>query len=673
MRERIGTTLRTACFPILLLAVLVIAMAGVRGDETATAASGLAWERYDVTIDLLPTGAYHITERQTIRFEAGVYSSGFATLPLERIDTIRNIRIAEEKSGRSQPYEQIRWSSSDGPPGTFMTQLNSSDIELVWFFDETFNETKAFVLEYDVIGALRVYGDGLDRTQQIWWTAISQDVTDVAPVESSTVVINLTEPVDLGSSMLGEDGDQVASEHTNDGRTWRWDATDLGEGDEFTVRLEFPAIVDADAPAWQAIDDQSRKQDELREERQALYGSIFLAIGFLFAVLGGAGLYGLWYARGRDPHVGLVADFLAEPPDDLPPGAAGALVDEVAHERDIVATLVDLGRRGVLRIQELVGQSGVLGGRDFELELLAPETALTEFERSVVGAIFGSLSVGEKTRLRAAKSRFGGQAPTIKRRMYEELVKRGYFVSSPESTRQRWKGGGVALAVGLVLVFCVGGSMLTQLSPLVYFPLGIALIVAVALIFLSRVLPKKTLSGAEAAAKWRAFRTYLADIDRYGKASETQQIFDRYLPYAVAFGIEETWVRKFAAVGAEPPAWYGPVIVSGPEDWTRRHQPSRGGWSGGTVGWPSSRGDDGRGEGGFPDLQDMSNRTGRSLQGSSNSLFDMLNSAAGAFGSFSSGSGSSRRSSRSWGGSSGGFRGGGSRRGSSGGGRRGFR
>ncbi len=74
----------------------------------------------------------------------------------------------------------------------------------------------------------------------------------------------------------------------------------------------------------------------------------------------GSALYGLWYTKGRDPQVGPVAAFLAHPPGDLPPGAVGVLLDEVADQRDVVATLVDLGNRGVIKLEESKSD-GILG------------------------------------------------------------------------------------------------------------------------------------------------------------------------------------------------------------------------------------------------------------------------------------------------------------------------
>lgn len=72
-------------------------------------------------------------------------------------------------------------------------------------------------------------------------------------------------------------------------------------------------------------------------------------------------------------------------------------------------------------------------------------------------------------------------------------------------------------------------------------------------------MPRKTREGAEAAAKWRAFRRYLESIETYERVAEAKDIFDRYLSYAVAFGLEQSWVTKFASVDADLPKWYGPI------------------------------------------------------------------------------------------------------------------
>ncbi|WP_152918134.1 DUF2207 family protein, partial [Ardenticatena maritima] len=59
-----------------------------------------------------------------------------------------------------------------------------------------------------------------------------------------------------------------------------------------------------------------------------------------------------WYTKGRDPEVGEFAEYITEPPDDLPPGIVGTLLDEKADIKDVIATIFDLARRGIISIEE---------------------------------------------------------------------------------------------------------------------------------------------------------------------------------------------------------------------------------------------------------------------------------------------------------------------------------
>jgi hypothetical protein len=187
-------------------------------------------------------------------------------------------------------------------------------------------------------------------------------------------------------------------------------------------------------------------------------------------------------------------------------------------------------------------------------------------------------------------------------------------------------------------------------------------------------MPRKTPEGAEAAAKWNAFKRYLDDIEKYEKLDEAKGVFDKFLPFAVAFGLERSWVNKFAAVNAPMPEWYGtpyPAGIPGQTPYGRR----RGGF-GPIVVIPGGMGGNRGGGGGggnvdIPDIQDMSDSAAGGLQGMSDSLTGMFNTAGRIFSGFNSSSGGGRHGGWSGGGSfgGGGFSGGG---GSSGGGGRGF-
>jgi hypothetical protein len=660
---------------VLLFGVL---FAGVPGPGTIDAQSRdpVQWTEFNVDFDVRPDGTVHVTETQVIRFTGGPYRSAFAEISMARVEDIDNVVVAQiDDAGNRTDFRRVRGTLSP-PPGTYYVAEDGGMLLIEFFYEPAIDETRTFVLEYDLTGAIRVYEELDPPNLQFWWTAISAGTTEAAPVVSSTVTITLPEVVDVSDVViLGEDGQAALdpNSYTDDGRTFTWRAEDFDAGEELDVRLQFPVIIDIAKPDWQEADDARRERAEKDEERQDLYTLIVGAIGVLVAIVGSVLLYGLWYTRGRDPQVGLVASFLPEPPDDSPPGTVGVLVDEHAEERDLVATLIDLSRRGVFRIEEQTTKQQP----DLRITLLQPEAPMSELEKALTNDLFDN-------KLDAGKSVTMGQNPLTHREkvmqgLYGDLVQRGYYTRSPEITRATYRQRGTILMFGSIVLYFIVSSQL-DIGP-IFFPFAVLTMLGMVLRWQSRHMPRRTEQGAEAAARWRAFRTYLTDIQKYENLEESTETFDRYLSFAIAFGIEKSWVDKFAKARTPAPPWLGPggTVIVLDNDRGRRpsqHLPRTDG--GGLFDWlDPSQGDSGggtRSEGGG--LQGTSDRAARGLQGSSDSLVSMLNTAGRAFGGFGGGSGSRRSGSFGsfgGGGSRGGFSGGGSRGGGGGGGRRGFR
>ena len=371
----------------------------------------------------------------------------------------------------------------------------------------------------------------------------------------------------------------------------------------------------------------------------------FLAAMLLIVVGGLLAILILWYTRGRDPHAGLVATYIAEPPDDLPPGAAGTLLDEHADEHDVMATLLGLARHGAVEIAEVQDQ----GRRDFVLYLTHPGLIENRIERDLLTVLFGpNPQAPMEVRLSAVHDDFLAHKDQIRKDLYREMVDRGYFNRSPEATRRIWRliaWGGVAGSVILGIVL----TILTDAWALLAAVAGV--IVSLVLVRVARRMPRKTRHGAEAAAKWRAFRTYLKDIRKHERLEEAEDLFDRYLAYAVAFELEKQWVRDFERAGAPVPHWYhraGEIFVLG-------EAAEALGEIGGLGRAAGSLGDIGVPDGGgvpdvnLPDLGNMPNvdlpGAGDALQGASDlfsgglqdasdGIFDLFDSAGSIFDAF---------------------------------------
>jgi uncharacterized membrane protein len=354
----------------------------------------------------------------------------------------------------------------------------------------------------------------------------------------------------------------------------------------------------------------------------------------------------LWYIRGRDPQVGLAAEYLSEPPSDVPPAVAGTLVDERADTQDIIASLIDLARRGYLEMEESksTGFLGIGGGSEFTFRRTDKDwTSLLAFEQTILDKVFG----GRRERsLSDLRNKFYTAIPEIKRNLYKQTVANGFFRTNPDTVRGRYAGGGIALLVLTVGAGFLGVGVLSQTAGAIICPFISLAVTGVALIIAGQAMPVKTQRGAEETAKWKAFRHYLREIERYADIQEATDQFDRYLPYAIAFGLERSWISKFAHVPTTPvPYWYHPVWLGHPRD---RRTISSG---------PRPTGSAGGGR--APSLDSMSRGMATGLSSMSAGLATMLNSASSALVSRPQSSGSGGGGGWSGGGFSGGGGGGG--------------
>ncbi|RME57310.1 MAG: DUF2207 domain-containing protein [Caldilineae bacterium] len=325
---------------------------------------------------------------------------------------------------------------------------------------------------------------------------------------------------------------------------------------------------------------------------------------------------------------------------------------------DIIATLVDLARRKAISITE-TKKGKFLTSTDFIYRRERDDVPLLPYEELLLDSIFGKK---DEVRLSELKNKFYKKVPKIKKALYEEVTNRGLFVRNPESVRNQYGCLGVLLMVlaGLVgfVLFAVFGT-LTPAAILPGFGMGVT---AFGFVILSRFMPRKTDAGAELAARWRAFKNYLRDIDRYSDLEAQKEIWDRWLPYAIAFGVDKAYIRKFEQVDAPAPGWYipDPTLYGPYRRWYYGNGSGGPVTAGGRGVGDLARPSEGRSLGGG--LGDASRGLGTSLSSMSAGLGAMLSSASATM--------TSRPASSSSGGgwSGGGFSGGGGFGGGGGGG-----
>lgn len=609
------------------------------------------WQRWDVLIDNVDTRSnrFDVTETHDVHF-TGSFSFGSRVIALTNLESITNVRVSQNG--------QLLSPGCSERAGTYCEQMTRDGLSIRYYFHQPLsNESAVFQIEYTVVGALRVYEGG----DQIWWTAIPDEHFGFS-IGGSTVTLELPPGFGPREGIDRADTYGASGNVTVNGTTVRATAVGtIGGSEKFELRVQYPHDPQARIASWQANFDVQRQFDE---NIAPLLNLGILAISLFIVVGGPLAVLAFWYQRGRDPQVGPVPEFLSEPPSNLPPAIAGTLIDESADTRDIMSTLIDLAQRGYIVMEE-DQTSGVFGigvNRTFSFKRTDKSFNgdLRAYEKRVLKKVFSGNKM-ERT-LDSLKNSFYSVIPRVQSDLYQELVREGLFKSDPATVRKLWYGIGVfilVLAGGAFFLLMTAFDGEPPIGAMLCLPMALGITGLVTLL-LATYMPAKTRHGAEEAAKWGAFREYLQNLEKYGETGDAAKHFAEYLPYAVAFGLERSWVRKFDNLDYVPiPYWYYPRYVGGPY---------RGGYTAGTPLPGADYSDLARaGEVGFSPNA-MADSLAGSLQSMSDGLTEMISSASRVITSKPQ-----QSSSGSWGSGGSGWSGGGfSGGGSSGGGSAGF-
>jgi len=317
-------------------------------------------------------------------------------------------------------------------------------------------------------------------------------------------------------------------------------------------------------------------------------------------------MFCLYWTRGRDPERDS-ASVQYGPPDDLTPGECGALLENAVAARNITATIVDLSVKGYLAIEQQDDSSlpAPKGCKNYIFHMLkAPSdwNSLKPHERAVLSAIFiptnplrmlsdamsrlqnatgNSASASAFSRVQAMTTADpalrllsqAGDAPRpavallelqnhfylhlagIRESVFDALVAGGYYAHRPDRVRLIYAAKGLVLGF---LVAVAGGFLaaVTGTPPLPWILTGI--LTGLIILASGRLLSARTIAGARTLAKVLGFKEFLGRVekDHIERLERTPELFEKYLPYAMALRVEEKWTQVFDNVTVPAPQWY---------------------------------------------------------------------------------------------------------------------
>jgi uncharacterized membrane protein len=268
----------------------------------------------------------------------------------------------------------------------------------------------------------------------------------------------------------------------------------------------------------------------------------------------------IWFLWGRAPNPGISVAPMYAPPNEFTPAETGALMKDKVLTAHISATMVDLAVRGFLKIRQTNEKVLVFNRKDYELQLLKsdPEwNALAVHEVTVLRNVFLAPDAGAVVRLSALRNRFYTAIPEFRRLVMASLRGKEMYRRDPARMRAfGFLGAAVTAApfiAGQALGWfsLAGGLLVTAASILV------SLLVV---IVFSAFFSARTLNGARTAIEIEGFMEFMNRVDGDRLKRMPMDTFEKFLPYAMALGVEHRWAKAFEGIAQNPPDWYaGPT------------------------------------------------------------------------------------------------------------------
>jgi hypothetical protein len=564
---------------------LVLASSAVPAQAANTSTTDVI-DSMQFTYEVTPDGVLKVRERIVYRFLPATDRHGIIR------DLVTREVYADDDS-KDQLYEvsNVRVSSPSGDSAEFTETVNKTNhdrdqslrIKIGAASRTVTGPTATYELRYDIRGALRHFDDH----SELYWDAtgtLSEAVT-----RNVSVTVTVSQGVQRATCFAGPQGSKnPCDQATVAAGTATYTEAELPSRNGLTVVAAIPAgVVTNDAPI---VVDAPGFLERSGLTIPGLVGSTLVSLGAILAAVfysknGNKDQRFAGMPPGTFPPNGMnaqpVKDDLNESqipvafsPPRIPVAEGGLLIDAKANTTETAATLIDLAVRGGIRIDNT--------GNEQKAVLLNPAVATVPHEQYLMQGLFPGLQYGstivlERRPTGDTSMRQAHEAMIAQLR--EQIRQRGWYVRMPRA------GGGSSFATGAKIA-CMGmigiwffgaGVAGTAIAAAtggigraasIVIPV-LAVLVAIGIWFGIRGRGQRSPAGRAVTDQLIGFRTYLAtaEADQL-KFEEGEDIFSKYLPWAIAFGLADRWQRVCAQLVAagritpDPTWYYGPSYYS---------------------------------------------------------------------------------------------------------------
>lgn len=442
------------------------------------------------------------------------------------------------------PVELKSITDFKGTPYQYSTTTSRSDHTITWKIgdaDTIVHGVNNYQINYHVKNTIRFTDSNFD---EFYWN-LNGNFWQLQ-TDSYTAVINFPKGIDqthykelnLYSGQFGSNNQIATSNWTGENQLTVQSARMLNEGEGITLSLTFnKGIITPYEPTFW--------------EKNGKY--FFFLLPILSLILA----YLLWNKFGRDPKINPTVAPEFEIPEKLQPMEMGvAYSDGVLKSEYISAALINLAVKKVVKIEEITSGT-IFKHKDYKLILLnETKENISQAEKSLLNDVFGGQS---EILLSSLRNQFYKNIPDLTRQIKNDLVGRNLLIASSRVWQIAFWG-----TMGVLFSLAFYSFVLNP-----YLGLNLILSGLVFLVF-SFLMTKRTPEGLKLYKRIEGFKLYMNTAEKYRQRfNEKENIFEKFLPYAIMFGMTGIWIAKMKQIYGEDyfnsyhPIWfYGANLAS---------------------------------------------------------------------------------------------------------------
>jgi uncharacterized protein (TIGR04222 family) len=541
--------------------MVVTALAWVLVTPSQAYAADDQIDSFTINYDMQPSGVLKVKETIVWRFGSNSGRHGIQ----------RDLVIREPDPNSDQDFVYgIGNISVTSPDDYVATQFSSKTTESQGGREEELNvrigdpnqtisaPTATYVISYDVTGAMRSFS-GYD---EFFWDGPGFGNPLIKDLKITTTVPGGAQDATCFAGPPGSTTPCETKKFTKGGEA-TFAQTNVPPGQSVSIGVKITPGLVADNQPHMAPNGSKLSPAER-------VGAIALAAVTLLITVGSPIIGVLWWRKnGRDqryadlapgtvPYPGQEVRIVPNDPDipipvafsppPIPVAEAGLLIDGRVDSRETAATIIDLAVRGALTVQSY-------GKDDFQVTLVDPNRATAPHEMVLLTNLFDGEPPGAVRDLSTPGS-LASAHEQMRDSVRNQVASRGWFRKVPSAAATSSLGFGV-IVIGIFASFAVGFWLLLLLLPL------LPIVITLAVIRRKLRRGQRTADGRAVCDQIEGFRTYIAtaEADQL-KFEEGEDIFSKYLPWAIIFELADRWAKicgDLVAMGRLPnetPYWY---------------------------------------------------------------------------------------------------------------------